>query len=116
MNSLSFTGRGVEILKVINPRAQDFLVMGVVHIGRVVYKQLFISGKHCFLSACMDFEAIMLFTQQVFRLQYRVQIIASHFANCEVNFYYCHRNVSHSMKNTKQFFRFRMNLIKRYKE
>ena len=34
---------------------------------------------------------------------YRVQIIASHFSNCKVNSYYCNRNVSHSMKNVKQF-------------
>ena len=46
----------------------------------------------------------------------RVRIIASHFANCEVNSYYCDRNVSHSMKNAKQFFRFKINLIKRYEE
>ena len=46
----------------------------------------------------------------------RVRIIASHFANCKVNSYYCDRNVSHSMKNAKQFFRFKINLIKRYKE
>ena len=46
----------------------------------------------------------------------RVGIIASHFANCEVNSYYCDRNVSHGMKNAKQFFCFKINIIKRYAE
>ena len=48
--------------------------------------------------------------------QSRVWIIALHFANCEVNSYYSDRNVLHSMKNVKQFFHFKRNLIKRYKE
>ena len=47
---------------------------------------------------------------------YRVWIIASHFANCEVNSYYYDRNVSHSMENAKQFLGFKINLIKRYEE
>ena len=42
--------------------------------------------------------------------------LGMHFTNCEVNSYYCNRNVSHSMKNVKQFFRFKINLIKRYEE
>ena len=45
-----------------------------------------------------------------------VGIVASHFANGEVNSYYCDRNVSHSMKNVKPFFRFKINLIRRYEE
>ena len=44
------------------------------------------------------------------------EVIASHFANCEVNSYYRDRNVSHSMKNAKRFFRFKINLINRYEE
>ena len=44
----------------------------------------------------------------------RVRIIALHFVNCKVNSYYLDRNVSHSMKNAKQFFHFKINLIKRY--
>ena len=47
---------------------------------------------------------------------YRVLIITLHFTNCKVNSYYCDRNVSHNMKNAKQFFRFKINLTKRYKE
>ena len=45
-------------------------------------------------------------------LKSRVRIIASHFANCKVNSYYCDRNVSHSMKNANQFFCFKINLKK----
>ena len=40
----------------------------------------------------------------------RVQIFASYFTNCEGNSYCCDRNVSHRI-NTKQFFRFNINLI-----
>ena len=68
-----------------------------------VKRQPHVCDYHMHETARICPEHIFILIERVLS-DHRVRIIASHFPNPEVNSYYCDRNVSHNMKNVKQFF------------